>query len=64
VPFTFRNHSGIHEGGERKVGDDEECEDSLDGWNIWMLWPVVSTSIEGGTEHMLIEIEKNLPLVI
>lgn len=43
--FTFGNDSGIHEGGERKVRDDKEGEDSLYCWNIRVLRPIISTSV-------------------
>lgn len=43
--FTFGNDSGIHEGGERKVRDDKEREDTLDCWNIRMFRPIISTSV-------------------
>lgn len=50
--FTFGNHSRVHKSGKRKVRNDEESEDTLNGWNIWMLWPVISTSINKNESHV------------
>lgn len=36
VRWGFRYDTGIHEGGHRKVGDDEERDDGLVRWHPWV----------------------------